>query len=261
MASSLIGGLIAKDQEAADKLYLFEPSKEKAEELGKQFGLKLAASNEDLVLNCDIIVVAVKPQVLKNVLCPLSPAFEKNHPLIISVVAGIRATSIEQWLEQELAVIRVMPNTPALIGKGASGLYANKHVSPDQKSITQSMISAVGIAEWVENEDDIDSITALSGSGPAYFMLFIQGLIEASIKAGIKPDTAEKLAIQTAIGSAELVLNSEVPLQRLIENVTSPNGTTERALESFSSNDLKGTIEAAFSAARKRSKELADDLG
>ena len=187
--------------------------------------------------------------------------FSEKQPLIISVVAGIRATSIEQWLEQDVALIRVMPNTPALIGKGASGLFANKNVNSDQKTVAQSMLDAVGLVEWVENEDDIDSITALSGSGPAYFMLFIQGLIEASVKAGIAPETAKNLAVQTAIGSAELVLSSDIPLQKLIENVTSPNGTTEQALISFSNSNLKGIIEEAFNSARKRSTELADELG
>lgn len=261
MASSLIGGLLAKNQEAAKHLYLFEPSQEKAADLKNRYGLNLALDNEELVLSCDVVVVAVKPQVLKDILIPLRSALSKKQPLIISVVAGIRASSVEQWLEQDLALIRVMPNTPALIGKGASGLYANKNVNAAQKTIAQSMLDAVGLAEWVDNEDDIDSITALSGSGPAYFMLFIQGLIEASVKAGIDPETAEKLAIQTAIGSAELVMNSDIPLQNLIDNVTSPNGTTERALASFSNNNLKGIIEEAFNSARQRSTELADDLG
>ena len=261
MASSLIGGLVAKTKEAAEHLYLFEPNSEKATELKSCYGLNLASNNEELVLNCDVIVVAVKPQTLKNIIVPLRSAFAEKQPLIISVVAGIRATSIEKWLERDVALIRVMPNTPALIGKGASGLYANKNVSAGQKAIAQSMLDAVGLAEWVESESDIDSITALSGSGPAYFMLFIQGLIEASVKAGIAPETAEKLALQTAIGSAQLVLNSDIPLQKLIDNVTSPNGTTEQALSSFSNNNLKGIIEEAFNSARKRSTELADDLG
>ena len=261
MASSLIGGLVAKNNEAAKHLYLFEPSQEKATELKNRYDLNLALNNEELVSNCDVVVIAVKPQALKNILIPLRSVFSEKQPLIISVVAGIRATSIEQWLEQGIALIRVMPNTPALIGKGASGLYANKNVNSDQKTVAQSILDAVGLVEWVENEDDIDSITALSGSGPAYFMLFIQGLIEASVKAGIAPETAKNLAVQTAIGSAELVLSSDIPLQNLIENVTSPNGTTEQALISFSNSNLKGIIEEAFNSARKRSTELADELG
>lgn len=261
MASSLIGGLVAEPQTEAENLWVFEPSAEKSGALVKEFGINAARDNAELIANVDIVVIAVKPQVLQQVLEPLTNSVAAKKPLIISVVAGISATSIEKWLGAELAIVRVMPNTPALIGMGACGLYANQRVSEDQKNATELLFNAVGISAWVESEQDIDSVTALSGSGPAYFMLFLQGLIESAEAAGLKPETAKALAVQTAAGAAQLVSSSDLPLQTLIDNVTSPNGTTERALESFNNNDLKSLVNEAFEAAHTRSQELAKELG
>ena len=185
----------------------------------------------------------------------------RDRPLIISIVAGITATSIEKWLEDPYAIIRVMPNTPALVGMGASGLYANQRVSQEQRKNAELLCDSIGTSTWVQSESDIDTVTALSGSGPAYFMLFIQGLIEAAQAAGLSHESAKLLATQTAAGAAHLVANTDSPLQTLIDNVTSPNGTTEKALQSFNNANLKPIIGNAFEAARKRSEELAKELG
>lgn len=260
MASSLMGGLIDNGKVQPQNLHLYEPNTNRLESQVQQFGICPATSNETLIQECDVIVLAVKPQVMKQVLTPLIESFKQHNPLVISVAAGILIDSIEQWLEREIAVVRVMPNTPALIGKGAAGLFANNRVSNEQKALTVQMMKSIGVASWVNSESDIDSITALSGSGPAYFMLFIQGLIESSIKAGIDADTAKTLAVQTALGTAELINSSELDLQTLIDNVTSPNGTTERALQLFKQQDLKGTIQSAFEAAKNRSEQLAKEL-
>ena len=261
MASSLIGGLITQGQVQAKHIFLFEPNADKAQALAKQHHLNLAATNDELVNQADIVVIAVKPQVLQSVLEPVAASFRQKQPLIVSVVAGIRAESIEGWLGGAFSVVRVMPNTPALIGKGASGLYGNDRVTNKQRELTETLLSAVGCSAWVNSESDIDSVTALSGSGPAYFMLFLQALIEAGESAGLTPEAAKTLAVQTALGAAELVASSEQPLQTLIDNVTSPNGTTERALHSFANDDLKGTVAKAFAAAKQRSAELAEELG
>ena len=260
MAASLIGGLLQQNNIAATQISVFEPNIERAQSLAKQFGINACASNTELVETSDIVVIAVKPQVLEKVLVPESLAFLAKKPLIISVVAGITIRSIEQWLSGEYAIVRVMPNTPALVGMGASGLFANPRVDTSQRDVTSQLMNAVGIATWVENEIDIDSVTALSGSGPAYFMLFIQGLIEAAEAAGLTHETAKALAVQTAAGAAHLVASSEVSLDTLIDNVTSPNGTTEKALQSLNQNDLKSIALQAFNAARKRSQELAEEL-
>lgn len=264
MASSLIGGLINNSGElklTPNDIMVFEPNVEKAQQLHSQFNIELASDNQQLLAHANVVVIAVKPQVLQSVLEPLKETFKAHKPLIISIVAGITSSSIEAWLKGEFAVVRVMPNTPALVGAGASGLYANQRVSNEQRILTADLINAVGVSCWVNSEADIDSVTALSGSGPAYFMLFIQCLIEAAQAAGLDADTAKELAVATASGSAKLVANSEQSLGTLIDNVTSPGGTTEQALNSFQSNNFSSIINAAFEAARVRSQELAEQLG
>ena len=260
MATSLIGGLIDNGTITPECVVVFEPNNDKASELAKQFHVRIAQDNAELITLCDIVVIAVKPQVLERVLTPLRSAVAAKQPLIISVVAGITANLIEKWLDTSLAVVRVMPNTPALIGAGASGLYANQQVSDQQRELAAELLNAVGYCAWVKSESDIDSVTALSGSGPAYFMLFIKSLIEAGVKNGLDEQTAKQLAVKTASGAAALIESSELDLQTLIDNVTSPGGTTEQALNSFKQADLPGIVEEAFNAAKNRSKELAQEL-
>jgi len=261
MASSLIGGLLNADTVKADQIVVFEPSADRAAELAAQFKVRIAKDNSELTGLSDIAVIAVKPQVLQTVLAPLGAAFQARQPLIISIVAGIQARSIEQWLTGEFAVVRVMPNTPALIGAGASGLYANARVTAEQRHIAVQLLSAVGSTAWVNSEANIDSVTALSGSGPAYFMLFIQSLVDAAVAAGLDPETAKLLAVKTASGAAQLIESSDLSVQTLIENVTSPGGTTEQALKSFHQSNLPDIVTNAFNAAKRRSEELAAELG
>jgi pyrroline-5-carboxylate reductase len=261
MAASLIGGIVSQGDITPKQLWVFDPNAEKAQTLGQQFGINVAKDNAELISNSEIVVIAVKPQVLQQVLSPLKFEFEAQQPLIISVVAGITASSIEKWLDGDFAIVRVMPNTPALVGMGACGLYANQRVNNKQREAASKLCNTVGISAWVTSEADIDSVTALSGSGPAYFLLFIQGLIEAAQAAGLSSDIAKELAIQTAAGAAKLISASDTPLQTLIDNVTSPNGTTEKALQSFEQAQLKTVIADAFEAARTRSEELAKELG
>lgn len=261
MATSLIGGLIKAGIVSPAKIAVYVPSFEKAQALASEFGITAATSNDELVEISDIIVLAVKPQVLQKVLQPLSRLFSDDDKMLISVVAGISANSIQSWLANDLPIVRVMPNTPALVGSGASGMFANDKVSTEQRKAAMQLMQAVGVAEWVTNEKDIDSVTALSGSGPAYFMLFIQSLVNAGVAAGLEPETAKKLALATASGTAELVSTSNLSLQTLIDNVTSPNGTTEQALKMFHQHDLPAIVQHAFDAAKRRSEELAQELG
>ncbi len=261
MATSLIGGAVSQGDIPADRIWVFEPDLDKAQALATKYGINTAQDNVELIAKSDIVVIAVKPQVMQKVISPVAENFRQAKPLIVSVVAGITATSIEKWLGDSFSIIRVMPNTPALVGMGASGLYANRGVSQEQREAIEALCNAVGITAWVDSEADIDSVTALSGSGPAYFMLFIQSLIEAAQAAGLSRESAKSLATQTAAGAAHLVATSDAPLQTLIDNVTSPNGTTEKALQSFDQANLKSVIANAFEAARKRSEELAKELG
>lgn len=264
MAASLIGGLCRPDQDnplvTPVDIWVYDKSEDKTTALKNQHGINVAASNNAMIERCDIVVLAVKPQILEAVLRPLSNSFANNQPLIVSVVAGIKSQTMERWLDRELAIIRVMPNTPALVAVGASGLYANARVSEVQKNMTTALLDATGISAWVNNEGDIDSVTALSGSGPAYFMLFIQSLIDASVAAGMDADTSKALAVQTAVGAAELIRQSDQSIETLIDNVTSAGGTTEQALISFRAAGLPDIVADAFSAAKQRSEQMATEL-
>jgi len=226
MASAMIGGLVGK-QLKGKQIVVYDPSADNLQKLNVQFGVETCDSNEALVSKSDVVVIAVKPQVMQNVLAPLKSAFASKQPLIISIAAGIPCGHMTEWLGQEHSIVRVMPNTPALIGAGASGLYANDLVSNEQKDIAETLLNAAGSSAWVQSEEDIDAVTALSGSGPAYFMLFVKSLIDSGIEAGLDQDAATSLALQTCEGSAKLMRESDDSIAELINKVTSPNGTTE----------------------------------
>lgn len=260
MAASLIGGLLANGA-SANKLSVFEPNQERSAWLVDTFGINTVESNTALVNRCDALLIAVKPQLMSNVLSPLADSFKSRQPLIVSIAAGIMVKSIQGWLGGNYSVVRVMPNTPAMLGAGASGLYASETTSEQQKQLAETLLNAVGIVSWVNSEQDIDSVTALSGSGPAYFMLFYQALIEAAEAAGLDSKTATALTLQTAIGAAKMVEQSDDSIQQLIKNVTSPGGTTEQALKTLNDADISGIIKAAFGSARTRSAELAEQFG
>ncbi|NNC99683.1 MAG: pyrroline-5-carboxylate reductase [Gammaproteobacteria bacterium] len=264
MAASLIGGLLSPTGSPAlidaGNLWVFDKDLDKLAQLRKQYGVQCAEHSQQLIAECDAVVLAVKPQVLEAVLSPLAESFKSTTPLLISVVAGIRSDTIERWIGRECAVVRVMPNTPALIGAGASGMYANRLVTAEQKTLTTTLLDSVGMTRWVDEENAIDLVTALSGSGPAYFMLFISSLIDAAVSAGMDEATARALALQTALGSAQLVAGSDQSIESLIKNITSPGGTTEQAVKSFHDSGLSSIVADAFSAARRRSEQLAIEL-
>ena len=268
MASSIIGGLVP-DILDSDSIHVFDPNSDQLSRLCEQFNVIASPSNRDLIQHCDVVVLAIKPQAMTAVLAPIANTLCEKNPLIISIAAGISNSLILQIInhscanetpKDDLAIIRVMPNTPALVKAGASGMYANEYVSSSQKEIADTLLSAVGNAVWVDNESDIDTVTALSGSGPAYFMLFIQSLIESAEQAGLSNTVAKQLAIDTCAGSAKLIQNSETDIAQLIKNVTSPGGTTEQALLSFKNDELPHIIDSAFKAALQRSKELGIEL-
>ncbi len=259
MASSLIGGLVP-DTLSPRKVLVGEPDAEKRSRLEKLFGISGFENNVEVIEAADVIIVAVKPQIISEVLRPLAEELTKRQPLIISIVAGIRTQSFNILLGNEHALIRVMPNTPALVGRGASGLYASPGVSEGQKIIAETLMGATGITEWVDTESDIDTVTALSGSGPAYFMLFMKALSDAAVAAGLDEQTARRLTIETAAGAAELARPGAETLDELIRKVTSPGGTTERALKSFNKNEFTRIVGEALEAARTRSEQIAAEL-
>lgn len=259
MARSLIGGL-ANSGVSASSLFVSDVNPDLLQNLAKDFGINTCDSNQELVNNCQIIVLAVKPQVMKEVVSALDLA-RQDKPLIITIAAGIRAESIQHWVGHEVAIVRAMPNTPALLQTGATGLYANKHASEAQKEAAESILRAVGLAIWVDKEQQMDAVTALSGSGPAYLFLVMEAMEQAGIELGLSRENARLLAIQTAFGAAKLALEMEDSPATLREKVTSPGGTTEQALRVFDELELKNIFNKAMTAARDRAIELADELG
>jgi pyrroline-5-carboxylate reductase len=260
MAASLIGGLIA-DGLPLSRIRVSEPAAERQQFLATRFGLRAETSGVSLAGEVDILVLAVKPQVMQPVARELAAAVSHRQPVVISIAAGIRTADLSRWLGGYGGIVRAMPNTPALIQAGATGLYATQVVTPAQRAAAESVLRATGIACWVEDEQLIDSVTALSGSGPAYFFLLMEAMQEAGRKLGLDAETARLLTLQTAFGAAKMALESSEPPGTLRARVTSPGGTTEQALKTFIEGKLPELVERALRAAADRADELARDLG
>lgn len=259
MASSIIGGLIAKGY-PADKIRASDPFEQSRNTLQQQFGIATYADNGAAVAGADVVILSVKPQVLETVCSDLQPHLG-NRPLVISIAAGIDIRSLDLWLSNELAIVRCMPNTPALVQTGASGLFANDKTSDTQKALADDILSAVGIVQWLDSEDMIDPVTAVSGSGPAYYFLMMEAMIDAGVAQGLTREAATQLTLQTALGAAKLAQGSDVDVAELRRRVTSPNGTTEQAILSFENDKLRETVARAMDKCSARSVEMAQELG
>lgn len=260
MARSLASGLL-KNGWRPEQIIVADPDSAARQTLEQTLGITTTDNNISAVQQADIVVLAVKPQMLANVARELADAVTEKKPLVISIAAGIRTRSLANWLGDTVTIVRAMPNTAALIGSGATGLYASKQVDDESRDIAESILRAAGIVVWVDNEDLMDVVTALSGSGPAYFFLVMEALENAAVKQGLNAKTARLLTLETAFGAAKMALeNSEEPA-RLRQHVTSPGGTTEKAIQSFEDNNIHAMFEQAIDAATKRSRELAELLG
>ena len=257
MAAAMIGGLLQKGFSAA-AIQVAETLPERRTWLSGQFAVAVRERATD-VLEADVLVLAVKPQQLAALLKSL-PAL-KPRQLVLSIAAGVRAQDIARWLGGHPAVARAMPNTPALVGAGIAGLYALPGVSESQKVQASQILEAVGQAVWVEEEGQIDSVTAISGSGPAYVFYFIEALEQAGIDLGLPAATARQLTLQTFYGAAALALRDEAPPAELRARVTSKGGTTERGILALEDNAVKRAIALAARAAAERARELGDQLG
>ncbi len=260
MAASLIGGLIV-DGTTPSQIRVADPNAQCTQPLQRQFGITIAADNKTLVEQSDVVILAVKPQVLREVCQQIAAEVQTKRPLIISVAAGIRIGDIDRWLSDDNAIVRTMPNTPALVQCGATALYANSRVDETQREVAERIMRAVGLTQWLENEPMMDAVTALSGSGPAYFFLVIEAMQQAGCKLGLSEESSRVLALQTAFGAAKMALESSESSEELRRRVTSPGGTTERAIGILEQGDLRGLFEQALSGARDRAQELADELG
>ena len=257
MASSLIQGLINKGV-AGSQIFAADIDQDKLDALAAECGI-VASSAEQLAARADVIVLAVKPQVMQSVCEALATTLgaRESAPLFVSIAAGISLASLQQWLGGSPAIVRCMPNTPALVGKGATGLFANGEVNDTQRESASQLLEAVGVSVWVGGESDLDTVTAVSGSGPAYFFLFMEAMQDTAREMGMDEELARLLVLQTAAGAAELAGQSKDSLAELRRKVTSPGGTTEQAILQFESGGLRELVRKALLAARDKSVDLS----
>ncbi len=260
MATALIKGLIA-DGTPAGKILVSEPDLARREQLASSLNIRTRDDNAGIASEADVLVLAIKPQVLRSVVENISQQLQQSLPLVISIAAGINHHDLQGWLGNTVPLVRAMPNTPAMVQTGATGLYADPQLDQDLRMTAERIMRAVGLTEWVVEEALMDAVTAISGSGPAYFFLFMEAL-EASGKAlGLSAETARLLTLQTAMGAAKMALQSELSTQQLRTQVTSPGGTTEQAIKTFEDGGLQQLVLQAATAARDKSIALSEQLG
>jgi pyrroline-5-carboxylate reductase len=256
MGRALIGGLLRAGWRA-EQLSVAESQAPAREAVLRDFGISASADNHAAVAGAALVVLAVKPQDAAALLQSLAAVLAAERPLLISVAAGVRVAALESWCGQGVPVMRAMPNRPAIIGAGATGVYAPAAVGAEQRAAAARVLQALGEVFWVEGEELLDVVTALSGSGPAYFFLLAELMAEAGTELGLESSVAQRLAAATLYGSGLLVRDGDADLARLREEVTSTGGTTEAALRTLEAADLRGMVRAALSAATQRGRELA----
>lgn len=257
MARAIAGGLIRSGYDPSHVL-ISEPLAKQRDVLAAEFsGSTISADNNAVAADAGTLVLAVKPQILKSVCQDLKLTVQKSMPLVISIAAGPRVDDIDRWLGGNLEIVRVMPNQPALVDQGISALYANDRTDELGRILAEKVMTAVGQAVWVEDESLLDAVTAISGTGPAYFYLLIDALIQSGIRLGIDADIARTLAVETARGAATLAAAEAESMSALIERVRSPGGTTTAAFERLDAADVRGIFDDAIEAAKNRSIELA----
>ena len=261
MAAALIAGLAGK-LTLGGNIHVIDPPAPALEKLQAQFGVTTATAAGDALRGVDVIVLAVKPQSMREVAAQLLPFLDgERAPLILSIAAGIRAQDLSRWLGDYPAIVRCMPNTPALIGMGITGMVASSGVSEEQKKTADAILRAVGQTVWLDDEAKIDPVTAVSGSGPAYVFYFIEAMQQAAAELGLTPEQGTQLAIATFTGAAQLAANSSEPVSLLRERVTSKGGTTYAALTSMEESGVKAAIVKGIKAAAERGREMGDELG
>jgi pyrroline-5-carboxylate reductase len=259
MGRSLSGGLIARGV-TPEQITAADPVPAALTALKSAYGICTTGSNVEAVRDADVVVLAVKPQELRNVVNEVREQLLARRPLLISIAAGIRAGDIQRWAGG-LPVVRCMPNRPALQGCGVTALYATADVPAEGRALAEQILAAVGATLWLERESDMDTVTAVSGSGPAYFFLLIEMLEQAGQALGLSAEVSRKLAVETAYGSGCMARDSSEPAATLRQQVTSKGGTTEAALRHLETHDVRAIFAQAIAAAAQRSAQLADQLG
>jgi pyrroline-5-carboxylate reductase len=260
MSRSLIGGLLRGGADAGT-IHVAEPDPGVGRQLEADFGVRVFAEGAAAATGAGIVVLSVKPQVMRSVCESIAPSLDKDHVLVVSVAAGVRIEQIDAWLGGGFPIVRCMPNTPALIGAGATGMHANSRAGAAQRAQAESILSSSGLTVWIAREELMDTVTGISGSGPAYFLLLIEALEDAAVAQGLPRETARALAIQTCLGAARLAAGTDEAPARLRERVTSPGGTTQAALDAFAEGGLRELVARAVAAATTRGRELAREPG
>ena len=257
MAMSLVQGLLNQGVQK-DSIQICDPDAQQRQRFD-DMAIKTFADNSEAVAKSHIVVLAVKPQIAASVLTNM-PTLTENH-LLISIAAGIDLKSLQNWTTDRQPIVRCMPNTPALLGAGMTGLFANTSCSQNHKEQAQALLAAAGLTLWVEDEPMLDAVTAVSGSGPAYFFLLMEAMVKAGEQLGLSNDVAKQLTLQTALGAAKMAQQGEHSPAQLRENVTSPGGTTAAALDTFAQAGFNNTVIQALKAAHQRAGELAEEFG
>ncbi len=256
MASSLISGLIASGH-SSQHIWVSDINPDSLKNLANNLAVNTTTENSEVINAVDVVVLAVKPQILKDVAEKAAPLIQQNKSLVVSIAAGISQSSLSQWLGSDIAIVRCMPNTPALVLTGATALHANPKVSAAEHDLAESIMRSVGIALWVEEESELDAVTAVSGSGPAYYFLLMEAMEKTAMELGLTKKTARLLVQQTALGAAKIALESTESPEELRKRVTSPGGTTQKAIETFEAGGFRELISKALHAARDRSIEMS----
>ncbi|ALG69082.1 pyrroline-5-carboxylate reductase [Beggiatoa leptomitoformis] len=259
MASSLIGGLLQTGV-SANNLRVADTN---PNALASYFPIQTYNDNLQAIQDANVIVLAVKPQQMAEVAKSIATALPEHPPLFISIAAGIRIADLNRWLGKDRAIpiVRVMPNTPALVQSGASALCASTHVSKQQHELAENILRAVGLTVWLTDENMMDAVTALSGSGPAYFFLLMEILEKTGVQLGLPQETARLLTLQTAFGAAKMALESSEDAATLRARVTSKGGTTEQAINTLQASDIQALFDRALQAAQTRATSMADEYG
>jgi pyrroline-5-carboxylate reductase len=259
MARSLIGAQRARGVPPA-AIRVAEPRAEARESLAREYGVATFADNAEGIAGAECVVLAVKPQMMRAVCTELAGSLRDADPLVMSIAAGIRIAQLEHLLGARHAIVRCMPNTPALVGAGASGLCANRNVTPAQRALAESLLDAAGIVRWIDEEAQMDTVTALSGSGPAYFFLLVEAMEDAAVELGLPRETARALAAQTCLGAGHMLADGDETAAELRKRVTSPHGTTAAALAAFEQGGFRSLVRDALEAARARGAEMSAEL-
>lgn len=263
MATAIIEGLRRNQAGAAHGeppvVVVADPTPVRREALSGVYAVETTADNRAAIAGADVIVLAVKPNQVESVCAEIQPDLKANQ-LVVSVAAGIGAPILQRWLGGHSAIVRAMPNTPAMVGCGATGLYADPALTPTQRSLAESLLRSVGLVAWIDSEEDMDAVTALSGSGPAYVFLVMEAMESAARTLGLSAETARLLTLETVYGAARLAMSADESPAQLRARVTSPNGTTERGIAALETADLRGAFHQALTAAHARSQELGRDL-